>query len=106
VYNDVVYKDKFIWNCLKNETNKKRHKISFEAASSVFDDPLAMVVYDYSNSGYNEDRYRITGFLASHPSFITVAFTSRAELTRIVSARKADEKEKDEYIENARRNLP
>jgi len=103
MYDDVVYEDKFIWNRSKNELNKRRHKINFETASLVFDDPLAMVVYDFVNSTYDEDRYRLTGFLMSHSSFVTVSFTPRMELTRIYSARKADEKEKDEYLENASR---
>jgi uncharacterized DUF497 family protein len=103
MYDDVVYENKFIWNRSKNEINKRRHKVSFETASLVFDDPLAMVVYDFANSTHNEDKYRLTGFLTSHSSFVTVSFTARMELTRIFSARKADEKEKDEYIENARR---
>jgi uncharacterized DUF497 family protein len=103
MYDDLVYEGKFIWNRSKNELNKKRHKISFETASLVFDDPLAMVVYDFANSTYNEDRYRLTGFLTSHSAFVSVSFTTRMELTRIFSARKADENEKDEYIENARR---
>ena len=103
MYDDVVYKNKFIWNRSKNELNKQRHTISFETASLAFDDPLAMVVYDLVNSTNNEDRYRLTGFLESHSAFVTVSFTPRMELTRIFSARKADEKEKDEYLENARR---
>jgi uncharacterized DUF497 family protein len=103
MYDDVVYEDKFIWNRSKNELNKKRHKISFETASLVFNDPLAMIVYDFIKSTFDEDRYRLTGFLTSHSSFVTVSFTPRTELTRIVSARKADEKEKEEYIENARK---
>ena len=61
MFDDVVYEDKFIWNRSKNELNKRRHKISFETASLVFNDPLAMVVYDFANST-NEDRYRLTGF--------------------------------------------
>ena len=103
MYDDVVYENKYIWNRSKNEVNKQRHKISFETASLAFDDPLAMVVYDFTNSTYIEDRYRLTGFLTAHSSFVTVSFTQRMELTRIFSARKADEKEKDGYIENARR---
>ena len=104
MYDDLIYKEKFIWNRTKSEKNKKDHKISFETATLAFDDPLAMVVYDVRNS-YNEDRYKLTGFIMSCPSFVTVSFTSRMELTRIFSARKADEKEKEEYLENARRNF-
>ena len=36
MYDDVVYKDKFIWNRSKNELNKKRHKINFENARKYF----------------------------------------------------------------------
>jgi uncharacterized DUF497 family protein len=68
-----------------------QHKISFETASLAFNDPLAMVVYDFANSTYQEDRYRLTGFLVSHSSFVTVSFTPR--------------KEKDEYLESTRRNF-
>jgi len=102
MYDDVVYEGKFVWNRSKNELNKKRHKISFETASLAFNDPLAMIVYDFVNSAFGEDRYRLTGFV-SHSFFVTVSFTPRMELARIFSARKADEKEKEEYIENARR---
>jgi uncharacterized DUF497 family protein len=105
MHDDVVYKDKFVWNRQKNKINKQQHSISFEAAALVFDDPLAMVVYDLENSGYNEDRYRITGFMQLHPSFVTVSFTLRMDITRIFSARKADDEEKEEYCENARRNI-
>ena len=87
---------------VKKRTQQKRHKLSFEAASLVFDAPLAMVVYDFANSLYNEDRYKLTGFIPTNPSLVTVCFTPRAELTRIFSARKADEKENYEYSENAR----
>lgn len=102
MYDDVIYKEKFIWNRVKSEKNKKDHKISFETAALAFDDPLAVVVYDFENS-YSEDRYNLTGFGMFHPDPLTVSFTPRMELTRIFSAGKADEKEKEEYFENARR---
>jgi len=47
MFDDVVYKDKFIWQRSKNE-------ISFENASLAFDDPLAVVVYDFEHSCYKE----------------------------------------------------
>ena len=105
MYDDVIYKEKFVWNRQKNKLNKQQHKISFETALKVFDDPLALVVYDFVNSSYTEDRYKITGFSLSHPPFVTVSFTPRMELTRIFSARKADRKEKEGYLENTRRAI-
>jgi len=105
MYDDVVYNDNFIWHRLKNELNVHYHKISFETATCVFDDPFAVVGYDLANSNEQEDRYKITGMLQFRNSFVTVSFTPRGELTRIFSARKADEKEKEAYIENTRRIL-
>ena len=105
MYDDVVYKNKFIWHRLKNELNIQRHKISFETATDVFDDPFAIIGYDLANSTEQEDRYKITGMMSFRTAFVTVSFTPRGELTRIFSARKGDEKEKEAYIENTRRNL-
>jgi uncharacterized DUF497 family protein len=42
----TLYKDRFIWNNEKNVLNKKKHKIGFEEASGVFDDPFAVEVFD------------------------------------------------------------
>jgi len=102
MFDDIVYNEKFIWQQSKNEINIREHEISFENASLAFEDPLALVVYDFEHSCYNEDRYRLTGFLTSRPSLVTICFTIRAELTRIFSARKADKKEEYEYSKNAR----
>jgi uncharacterized DUF497 family protein len=99
--NDFVYRDTYIWNVFKNNFNKRDHKISFETAVEAFNDPLAIVVFDEKNSTAGEDRYRLTGYIPIRPSFITISFTPKPGLTRIFSARKADDKEKEAYIENA-----
>jgi uncharacterized DUF497 family protein len=104
MYDDVIFKNRFIWNRDKNEINKRKHLISFENASDVFDDVFAVVVYDHENSTDNEHRYRITGYIQSRPSFVTVSFTQRA-LTRIFSARKANPYEKGDYYANVKRNI-
>jgi uncharacterized DUF497 family protein len=51
----------------------------------------------------NEDRYNITGFVKG--MFMTVSFTLRDNLTRIFSARKADNDEEEAYNENIRRYI-
>ena len=57
-------------------------------------------IWNRSKNELNKKRHKINFETAS---FVTVSFTPRMELTRIFSARKADEKEKDEYLENARK---
>ena len=102
MYDDVIYNGRFIWNRLKAEANQKKHKITFEEATEVFDDPFFIEEYDEENSE-NEDRYVITGFVKD--MYITVSFTLRDNLTRIFSARKADIEEEGAYDENIRRYI-
>ena len=102
MYHDVIYNGRFIWNRLKAEANHRKHGITFEEATEVFDDPFFVEEYDEENSE-NEDRYNITGFVKG--IYITVSFTLRGNLTRIFSARKADIEEEEAYDENIRRYI-
>jgi uncharacterized DUF497 family protein len=102
MYDDVIYHGRFIWNRLKAETNNRKHGITFENATEVFDDPFFVEEYDEENSE-NEDRYNIVGFV--NGTYITVSFTLRDNLTRIFSARKADIEEEGAYDENIRRYI-
>jgi uncharacterized DUF497 family protein len=102
MYDDVIYHGRFIWNRLKAEANQRKHGITFEKATEIFDDPFFIEEYDEENSE-NEDRYNITGFVKD--MYITVSFTLRDNLTRIFSARKADIEEEGAYDENIRRYI-
>jgi uncharacterized DUF497 family protein len=94
----TVYKDRYIWNTEKNGLNKKKHGISFEEATGVFDDPFSYEVFDEDNS-VDEDRYRVTGTITGFVDgkFVTVSVTYRDELIRIFSARDAEQAEIEEY---------
>ncbi|GHU72735.1 hypothetical protein FACS189450_11090 [Spirochaetia bacterium] len=87
---DVFYKDEFVWSKQKNDKNKRKHHISFETASLVFDDPFYMEVYDKENST-DEERFRVTGTVTGlvGGSYVTVSVTYRDSLIRIFSARDA-----------------
>ena len=100
MYDDVMYKGRFVWNRLKNVLNQKNHHISFENAAAVFEDPFYVEEYDEANSDH-EDRYNLTGFLKDW-HYITVSFTMRDNLIRIFSARKADGEEEGAYDDNVR----
>ena len=86
--------DDFEWDDGKAEANLRKHKISFRAASIVFDDPLVLIKQDLAED-YGEDRFvavgRVEGLL------ITVVFTERGERVRIISARKANNDERRAY---------
>ena len=51
---------RFEWDEDKNSINKEKHKISFETAVHVFDDPNYIEMFDFEHS-VNEDRYIAIG---------------------------------------------
>ena len=51
---------KFEWDEDKNAINKEKHKISFETAAYVFDDPYYIEMFDFEHS-VDEDRYIAIG---------------------------------------------
>jgi uncharacterized DUF497 family protein len=84
----------------KNRTNRAKHKVSFEAATLVFEDPHAVGVPDRAEEG--EERWQIVG-MAAGVVLLFVAHTHRAEggeeYIRIISARKATPRERKVYEE-------
>ena len=52
---------RFEWDNNKNEINKKKHKISFEEAQTVFYDSEALLINDPEHS-LDEERFIILGF--------------------------------------------
>lgn len=51
----------FEWDTLKNTINKRKHKISFETAKFVFNDPTRIEIYDDIHSSTEEDRVTVLG---------------------------------------------
>ncbi|MBQ4348085.1 MAG: BrnT family toxin [Clostridia bacterium] len=90
---------KFEWDENKNEINKKKHKISFEEAQSVFYDPEALLINDPEHS-QEEERFIILG-LSLKANLLVVCHCYRTSETviRIISARKATKTETQQYQE-------
>lgn len=86
----------FEWDLAKAEHNLVKHGIAFEEALSVFDDPFALVDYDHDHSD-EEDRWIIVG-LSSQRRLITVWYTERAEIIRIIGCRRASRREHQGYV--------
>jgi uncharacterized DUF497 family protein len=83
------------WDTAKAENNKIKHGISFNAAARVFLDPNRTETYD-SREEYGEDRWATIGY--AHPALLYVVYTIRNNDTiRLISARKANEKERKQY---------
>ena len=91
---------KFEWDTNKDRTNRNKHGVSFDEAMSVFYDAEALLIPDPDHSG-DEDRFLILG-LSSELKELVVSFCERVkeaneETIRIISARKADKDEREEY---------
>ena len=86
--------DEFEWDEDKAEANLRKHKISFQEASRVFDDLFALIEQDLSED-FGEDRFLATGVIKG--SLVTVVYTERDERIRLISARKANSDEQKRY---------
>ena len=80
-----------VWDPDKDEINRKKHGVSFEEASELFDGRDYFEIFDVEHS-IDEDRFIGIGVVSGRLLF--VCYTEPAEdLIRIISARRA---EKDE----------
>jgi uncharacterized DUF497 family protein len=87
----------FEWDAEKAATNLRVHRVSFEEASTVFADPLAMLIGDPDHS-VDEERYVLLG-LSTERNLLVVTFAERPPRTRLISARPATHHERRQYEE-------
>lgn len=88
---------RFEWDSEKAEQNLKKHKISFDEAKTVFDDPLFLIFGDPDHS-IKEKRFIVMGE-SINGRLLIVSYTERSA-TRLISARKATRKERKKYEED------
>ena len=87
----------FEWDANKAKANLTKHKVSFEAATTVFGDPHSLTIPDPAHS-QREDRFIIMG--QSHEGkLLVVVHTERGDNIRIISARPASRRERKQYEE-------
>jgi uncharacterized DUF497 family protein len=86
---------KFEWDKLKSEINQRKHGVSFQEASTVFADLLA-ISFDDPDHSVNESRFLIFG-LSKFDRLLTVSFTEREDVVRIISARETTKTERKIY---------
>lgn len=88
---------RFEWDERKNRRNTLKHGISFEEAQTVFFDEKAIRFYDPDHSR-DEDRFIMLG-MSFQLRVLVVCYCHREDDTviRIISARKADKQEAEDY---------
>ena len=89
----------FEWDSAKAQTNAVKHGVTFEEASTVFGDLAALTIPDPVHS---EDEVReITIGLSHRANILVVVHTERSDKVRIISARRASQRERDTYAKSS-----
>jgi uncharacterized DUF497 family protein len=96
----------FRWDETKAASNKRKHGITFDDATHVFEDPYAIFEMDRIVEG--EARWQTLGSV-DKATLLLVAYTiheeGQDEIVRIISARRATRTERKRYGQNRYENL-
>ena len=88
---------RFEWNPAKAKANAKKHGVTFDEASTVFYDEWAVEFTDPDHSE-DEDRFLMLGMSAKLRVIVVChCFRDSESVIRLISARKADRDEKQNY---------
>lgn len=85
------------WDPRKARSNLRKHKVSFEEASTALSDPMAATGADPDHS-VTEDRF-VTFGVSARGRLLVVAHNDEEETIRIISARTASKGERELYEE-------
>jgi len=88
----------FEWDPKKSASNERKHEVTFQEASTIFSDRLAMTFADPDHS--DDELRHITFGLSKNGRLLVVAHTDRGNKIRIISARLMDRKERKIYEED------
>ncbi len=88
----------FEWDEKKNDLNIKKHNMDFIEASSVFFDSNAIMFDDPEHSD-DEDRFILLGMSSlTNICIVCHCYRENDTVIRIISARKATQKESGRYV--------
>ena len=82
----------FEWDDKKAKANERKHGVTFEFATGVFDDPYRTEHLDESST---EERWAALGLVEEIELYVVYAL--RDEAIRLITARKATRYEREKY---------
>jgi uncharacterized DUF497 family protein len=91
---------RFEWDPDKARRNLRKHRLSFEEATTAFEDDRSVTLPDPTHS-VGEERFLLLG-RTNRGRIVVIAFTERGEdidTIRVISARLADRGERHDYEE-------
>ena len=83
------------WDAKKAAANFAKHKVSFDEASTVFGDPLAVTIDDPESS--SDENRLLTKGMSRRWKLLVFAHTYKEGVIRIISARRATKNERRQY---------
>ena len=90
---------KIDWHDAKAAANKRKHGVSFEDAAEIFRDPGVVEELDLRDA-YGEERVLAKGLVDGQ--VLVVVYTERPTSIRIISARRANKHEQQDYYRQTR----
>ncbi len=87
--------DDFEWHAAKARKNYRDHGVTFDTAKKAFADPFSIAIID-ERADYGEERCNLLGM--AEGQLLNVAYVERSGRVRLISARRATKKEKDDYF--------
>ena len=88
-----------IWDEAKRESNLEKHGIDFAGVPDLSNDPRIRELQDTRRS-YGEVRLQAIG--RAHGELLFVVYTWRGGMRRLISARRANDREKEIYATEVR----
>jgi uncharacterized protein len=85
----------FEWDDAKALANRGKHGVTFEEATTAFQDPFLITFFDEDHSDY-EDRLISIG-LSERQRLLLIIHTDRSGIIRIISTRLTTRKEREIY---------
>ena len=79
----------------KAAVNWHRHGVTFDQAAKAASDPFAIETFD-TRADYGEERINLLGLCDG--VILHVTYTERGDRLRIISARRAERHEQDDYF--------
>jgi len=92
----------FEWDENKAKSNIIKHGVTFEEASTVFQDQLSLTIPDPAHSQF-ELRSIVIG-MSQSGKLLVVVHTERGDNIRIISARKVTRRERKNYEDKTRQD--
>ncbi|MFB3891894.1 MAG: BrnT family toxin [Phycisphaerae bacterium] len=97
---------RFDWNTRKADANRRKHRVSFDEACTIFADRSILTIHDAGHSAH-QDRW-VSMAMSSVGRVLVVVHTwpepdqTGDELVRIISARRANKQEQRVYLDRER----